>query len=90
MSQKHKYFIHEFGLSIKTNPYIVWSYVKSKTGSGAIPQDMFLRGEKLSTPESQADTFNKYFSHFFQTMIHPVIYLIAKKTQFSPRINYSD
>ena len=30
-----------------------------------MPQDMFLKGEKLSTPESQAHMVNEYFQSIF-------------------------
>ena len=48
--KKHKSFIQELGLSVKTSPKKFWSYVKSKTGSGVMPQDMFLKGEKVTNP----------------------------------------
>ena len=80
--KKNKSFIQELGLSVKTNPKKCWSYVKSKTGSGAMPQDKFLKGEKLSTPE--LTHLPNIFSQSFQTMIIQVIHwtvsLTAKKT----------
>ena len=36
-----------------------------------MPQDMFLKGEGLSTPDSQADSFNKYFQAIFSNYDKP-------------------
>ena len=46
--KKHKSFIKELGLSVKTNSKKFWSYVKSKTGSGVMPQD--LKKRKVVNP----------------------------------------
>ena len=88
--KNHKSFIQELGLPIKTNPPKIWSYVKSKTGSGAMFQDMFLKGEMLSTPESQDDSFRKYFQSNLSNYDKPSDSLDCERKRFTPRINYSD
>ena len=91
--KKHKSG-HLAGLSVKTNPPKIWSNVKSKTGSGGMPQDMCLKGEKLSTAESQADSFRKYFQSIFSNYDKPSDSLesepYCEKKQFRPRNTYSN
>ena len=88
--KKDKSFIQEFGLSIKTNPEKIGHMSNLRWVVGLY---LYLKGEKLSTPESQAESFNKYFQSFFSNYDKPSDSLDSEpdnEKKNRPRINYSN
>jgi hypothetical protein len=57
----YSHYLQHVSTSLKRNPKSVWSFVKSKRDSNAIPPEMRCGNKNLSNPDEIADHFAKTF-----------------------------
>jgi hypothetical protein len=61
----YKNYIEKLGTNVKENPKVFWSFIKSKTGKGSIP-DSVKNDTKLFTESNDiAEAFNNHFYSMF-------------------------
>ncbi|XP_028399956.1 uncharacterized protein LOC114523279 [Dendronephthya gigantea] len=63
--KKHSIYIQSLQTSLKDNPKRFWSYLKSRTRSGSIPNIVKLDEHYYRNPKEKSEAFNDYFFSSF-------------------------
>lgn len=69
---KKREYISSLAESVQNNSKEFWRFFKAKSTKSSLPDTMTLNGLKLTTAETKANAFNKYFASVFHPGSNPL------------------